>query len=61
MTQLTIADKLRNLNHDTEGCGLQSESDLHSNRNSCDVSFLNIILREVVKKWIFYGQADRKG
>ena len=34
MTQLTITDKLRNLNHDSD---LQSDTDLDSIRNSCDV------------------------
>ena len=36
MTQLTITDKLRNLNHDMSR-DLQSYSDLDSSRNSCDV------------------------
>ena len=37
VTQLTISDKLRNLNHDMRVSDLQSESDLDSIRNSCDV------------------------
>ena len=37
MTQLTITDKLRNLNDDIRSSDLQSESDLDSIRNSCDV------------------------
>ena len=37
MTQLTITDKLRNLNYDIEG-------DLDSIRNSCDVSSSNFSL-----------------
>ena len=41
MTQLTISDKLRNLNHDMRVSDLQSESDLDSIRNSCDVLVRN--------------------
>ena len=37
VAQLTIPDKLRNLIHDIEGYRLQSESDLDSIHNSCDV------------------------
>ena len=40
MTQLTISDKLRNLNHDIRSSDLQSDSDLDSIRNSCDVSMV---------------------
>ena len=46
MTQLTITDKLRNLNHDMSR-DLQSYSDLDSIRNSCDVvdgfSFIKLL------------------
>ena len=41
VTQLTISDKLRNLNHDMRVSDLQSESDLDSIRNSCDVLVRN--------------------
>ena len=37
MTQLTISDKLRNLNHDIEEYWFTINSDLDSIRNSCDV------------------------
>ena len=38
MTKSTITDKLRTLNHDIGGVSdLQSDSDLDSIRNSCDV------------------------
>ena len=38
MTQLTITDKLRDMNHDIfRSSDLQSESDLDSIRNSYDV------------------------
>ena len=36
LTQVTITDKLRNLNHDMAVSDLQSDSDLDSIRYSCD-------------------------
>ena len=49
MTQLTITDKLRNLNMTLRSSDLQSDNDLDSIRNSCDV-FGEEYVRDIYSK-----------